>query len=135
MVHSLLSRIVILFRLAVIVSLVGYTLPNANAAMHGSALGNLQIQAVVQDDGHDEDHVAAEVDHGMDHTEAGHHGGNDDAAGKSAKPDCCQDFCVSMALPVTHDVGGRIAVSSIRHFADDSKALGQIPVLNRPPNI
>ena len=135
MFRNLLGRIVILFRLAVIVSLVGYTLPNANAAMHGPSA--LQTEATITVDhgngshGHDE---LASDNHDADQAQSGHHDGNDDTD-KSGKQDCCQDFCMSMALLACHQAETRLVASSIRYFIDDSNNVGQITLLNRPPNI
>ncbi|NTE89415.1 hypothetical protein [Agrobacterium rubi] len=133
--RNLLGRIVILFRLAVIVSLVGYTLPNANAAMHG--VSALQAEATITVDhahgshGHDD---LASGNHDADQAQSGHHGGNDDTD-KSGKQNCCQDFCMSMALIACNQAETRLVASSIRYFIDDSKNVGQITLLNRPPNI
>ncbi|MBO0134648.1 hypothetical protein JZX89_28300 [Agrobacterium sp. Rnr] len=126
---------VILFRLAIIISLVGYTLPNANAAMHGPSV--LQTEATITDDhghgshGHDE---LASPNHDADQAQSGHHVGDDDMD-KSGKQNCCQDFCMSMALLDCHQAETHLAASSIRYFIDDSKNVGQITLLNRPPNI
>lgn len=133
--RNLLGRIVILFRLAVIVSLVGYTLPNANAAMHGPSV--LQTEAPIPVDhghgSHGHDDLASD-NHDADQAQSGHHGDNDDTD-KSGKQNCCQDFCMSMALLDCHQAETRRAASSIRYFIDDNNNVGQITLLNRPPNI
>ena len=54
---------------------------------------------------------------------------------KTAKPQCCGDFCLGMAVLIDHGTVGTPVVSGIRSFLDDSKALGQTPLLHRPPNI
>ena len=132
MFRDLLSRIMIVFRLAIVVSLVGYTLPNANAAMHGSAYDDLAVVAV-EADHHDHGlpaHAAMQDD-----SDASHHQPGKDAGGKLAKNDCCQDFCFSMALPSGYDAPEVLAHSSIREFNDDTDPHGQPPSLHRPPNI
>ncbi|MNV40712.1 hypothetical protein D3C71_1323270 [compost metagenome] len=135
MFRNLFGRIVILFRLAVIVSLAGYTSPNANAAMHGPS--SIQTEATITVDhghgshGHDE---LASDDHDADQAQSGHHGGSDDTE-KPGKQDCCQDFCMSMALLAGDQGETRLVASSIRYFIDDSNTVGQITFLNRPPNI
>lgn len=133
--RNLLGRIVILFRLAVIVSLAGYTLPNANAAMHGPTSPQTEA-AIIADHGHEShghDDLASD-NHDADQAQSDHHGGNDDP-NKSGKQNCCQDFCMSMALLSCHHAETRLVASSIRYFIDDSKNVGQITLLNRPPNI
>lgn len=135
MFRNLLGRIVILFRLAVIVSLVGYTLPNANAAMHGPSTFQTEVAITVDhghgSHGHDD---LASGNYDVDQAQSGHHGGNDDTD-RSGKQNCCQDFCMSMALLACHQAETRLVASSIRYFIDDSKNVGQITLLNRPPNI
>lgn len=124
----------LLFRLVMILSLAGYSVSTVNAAMHGSDAGGMQ---------HDQ---SAMMDHGkmMDHggsamTSDNHHNhdmaDNDSGAKKPAKPQCCGDFCLGMAVLIGHDTAGMPVVSSIRSFPDDSKAPGQSPLLHRPPNI
>lgn len=132
MLRNLLSRIMVVFRLAIVVSLVGYTLPNANAAMHGSAYADVTVKAV-QADHHDH----GSHSHGtmQDVSDATHHQPDKDAGGQLAKKDCCQDFCFSMALPSGCDSPGIDAKSTIREFVDDTDPRGQPPSLHRPPNI
>jgi hypothetical protein len=135
--RNLSNRIVTLLRLAIIVSLVGYTVPNANAAMHGPA--DVQAEdATTADHGHGthkHDNLASsDMGHDAEHAQSGHHGGIDDSD-KSQKQNCCQDFCVSMALVSCHQAETRLVASSIRYFVDDSNSVGQITLLNRPPNI
>lgn len=93
MIHGLANRIMVLFRLAIVVSLAGYTIPNANAAMHGSAYQNVTISVEAGHHGDAHSHGAKVFD-----ADAGHHGDGGDA-GKTAKDNCCQDFCFSIALP------------------------------------
>ena len=135
MFRNLLGRIVILFRLAVIVSLVGYTLPNANAAMHGPAALQTEAATTADHGTHTHDNLASsDLGHDAEHAQSGHHGGSDDSD-KSPNQNCCQDFCMSMALLACHQAETRLVASSIRYFIDDSKNVGQITLLNRPPNI
>ncbi|MGG6892599.1 hypothetical protein [Rhizobium sp. BR 315] len=122
-----LSKLLLLVRLAIIVSLAGYTLSNANAAMHGSAFPEVR--------------AAGQMVHGdhqaMQEQVADNH--HDDASGlvkdKIAKQECCKDFCIGYGIICNgYDVGG-FAVSSIRQFVDDQRALGEKPNFDRPPNI
>jgi hypothetical protein len=132
MYRIILSRLLVMMRLVIIVSLAGYSLSNANAAMHGSSFPDLQ--ALVSDmtpshEGHDmteaadEGHLRGDVSH------------DDDGASKLVKQECCKDFCGGLGIICAGpDVGGPI-VTSIRQFVDDRTALGELPTLDRPPNI
>ncbi|MBN8954466.1 MULTISPECIES: hypothetical protein [unclassified Rhizobium] len=122
-----LSKLLLLVRLAIIVSLAGYTLSNANAAMHGSAFPEFRAEKLVDHGDH----------HAMQTDATGKH--HDDASGlakaKIAKQECCKDFCVGFGIVCNgYDAGGP-AVSSIRQFIDDRHAPGERPNLDRPPNI
>ncbi|MBB2749968.1 UNVERIFIED_ORG: hypothetical protein GGI57_000641 [Rhizobium aethiopicum] len=129
------SRLLMMMRLVIIVSLAGYSLSNANAAMHGSSFP--ELKAAVSD--------ITPSDEGHDMTEAAHHGHSHgdvsdvshdgDGASKLVKQECCKDFCGGFGIICEGpDVGGPV-VTSIRQFADDSTALGELPALHRPPNI
>lgn len=119
-----LQKMLILIRLVIVVSLAGYSLPTASAAMHG-AWSDLELS---QSSDH---HEVASGDH--------MHGDRDqsspDDAEKLAKTDCCQGFCVSMAIVADADAVGGPRVASIREFVDDAQATGELPPLHRPPNI
>lgn len=124
----------LLFRLVMILSLAGYSVSTVNAAMHGPETGRMQRdQSAMMKQG-------AMMDHGGSAMTSGSHDHHDMAdedsgAEKPAKPQCCSDFCLSMAVLIGHDATGTPVVSGIRSFLDDSKALGQTPLLHRPPNI
>jgi hypothetical protein len=126
--RDLANRIMVFFRLAVILSLAGYTMPNANAAMHGSAYSevSISVEAGHHGDAHSHGAEAVQVD-------AGHHGDGD--AGETSKKDCCQDFCFSIALPSTYQTSVPARVSSALRALDDSRVRGTRPSLHRPPNI
>ncbi|MFB4374566.1 hypothetical protein G6M16_019135 [Agrobacterium tumefaciens] len=118
----------LLFRLVMILSLAGYSVSTVNAAMHPAEAGGMQ---------HDQ---SAMMDHGASAMMSDSHDHNDMAeqnggVKKPVKPQCCGDFCLGMAVLISHDTIGRPVVNSIRSFLDDSKALGQTPLLHRPPNI
>lgn len=127
MLRDLAIRIMVVFRLAIVVSLVGYTMPNAYAAMHGSAYSDVQISAAAE--GHDDGHSHMPQ---ADHADAGHHG---DGLEKKVKQDCCQDFCFAAALPTSCQAEGPVTVSSTLRFFDDGRVHGTRPSLHRPPNI
>ncbi|EJC78160.1 hypothetical protein [Rhizobium hidalgonense] len=126
------SRLLVLMRLVIIISLAGYSLSNANAAMHGSSFP--ELKAVVSDvtpshEGHD---MAEAAHHGHSHGDVSD---DDDGASKLVKQECCKDFCGGIGIIcATPDVGGPV-VTSIRHFVDDRTTLGELPTLDRPPNI
>ena len=126
------SRLLVMMRLVMIVSLAGYSLSNANAAMHGSSFPDLK--AVVAD---------VQPSHGArDMTEAARHdhshgdvSDDGDSASKLVKQECCKDFCGGLGIICEGpDVGGPV-VTSIRQFIDDRTTLGELPTLDRPPNI
>ncbi|WP_088695509.1 MULTISPECIES: hypothetical protein [unclassified Rhizobium] len=134
-----LSKMLIFVRLVIIVSLAGYTLSNANAAMHGSAFPELPSAVAASEheqhamSGHDHamtgDHEAIQDVHQHDH---GSTSGDED---QFAKQQCCKDFCGGLGIVCeAHDVGGPV-VSSIRQFVNDQSLVGELPTLHRPPNI
>ena len=58
-----------------------------------------------------------------------------DGPSKLVKQECCKDFCGGFGIICAGpDVGGPV-VTSIRQFADDRTTLGELPTLDRPPNI
>ncbi|MCZ4432876.1 hypothetical protein O3S81_24465 [Agrobacterium sp. SOY23] len=124
----------LLFRLVMILSLAGYSVSTVNAAMHGPETGGMRHdQSVMMDHSKMMDHggsaMTSDIHDNHDMAD------NDSGAKKPAKPQCCGDFCLGMAILIGHDTIGTPVVSSIRTFPDDSKALGQSPLLHRPPNI
>ncbi|QRM45119.1 hypothetical protein [Rhizobium sp. BG4] len=129
-----LSKMLVIVRLVIIVSLAGYTLSNANAAMHGNAFPEVSV-ADVSATAHA---VHLEAKAPGQHA-AHHHAGAENAADgdndQIAKQECCKDFCGGFGIICDgHDVGGPI-VAAIRQFVDDRETVGELPVLHRPPNI
>ncbi|WEX78980.1 hypothetical protein PYH37_003950 [Sinorhizobium numidicum] len=118
-----LQKMLILLRLVIVMSLAGYSLPTASAAMHG-AWANPDIVAS------NDHHEMAPADHAH-----GDHQSSPDDAQKLVKQDCCKGFCVSMAIVNDADTAGGPRVASIREFADDAHTYGELPPLHRPPNI
>lgn len=125
-----MSRLLMVLRLVIVVSLAGYNLSTANAAMHGSAFPEFQKTA---------SEVMPHGDHEMA-TMSGHSHGDtasddDGGASKIVKKECCKDFCAGFGIICSgHDVGGPV-VTSIRQFIDDRHTAGERPTLDRPPNI
>ncbi|MBX4863755.1 hypothetical protein HJA86_28140 [Rhizobium bangladeshense] len=125
-----LSKLLLIVRLAIIVSLAGYSLSNANAAMHGTAFPEFE-QAASQAMQHG-DHDMAQMS-GHDHSHD--HAAGDKDGTKLVKQDCCSDFCAGIGIICDScDVGGPV-VTSIRQFVDDQQTFGELPPLHRPPNI
>lgn len=122
-----LSKLLLLVRLAIIVSLAGYTLSNANAAMHGSAFPELRAETPMDHGNH---HAMQAEAASSDHGDAA-----DFAKDKIAKQECCKDFCIGFGIICNGSEVGGFAISSIRQFIDDQRALGEQPNLDRPPNI
>lgn len=113
----------ILLRLVIIASLAGYSIPTASAAMHGT-------WSKVDVGQHQDHHATADVhqDHGDHHSTA-------DSDQKLDKQECCNAFCVSLAIVTgAHAIGGP-RVASMHEFMDDAHIIGEIPPLHRPPNI
>ncbi|OWV78978.1 hypothetical protein ATY78_12230 [Rhizobium sp. R635] len=126
-----MSTLLVMMRLVIIVSLAGYSLSNASAAMHGSPFPELQVaeEVMLSHEGHDM-------------AEAGHHDhsridmpDDDSGTSKLVKQECCKDFCGGLGIICeSPDVGGPV-VASIRQFVDDRTTFGELPPLHRPPNI
>lgn len=118
-----LQKMLVLLRLAIVMSLTVYSLPTASAAMHG-AWSNPE--------------VAKSSDH-HEMASGGHSHGDQkpspDDAQKQVKQDCCKGFCVSMAIVAETDTVGGPRVASVREFVDDAHTMGELPPLHRPPNI
>ncbi len=117
-----LSKMLVLLRLVIIASLAGYSLPSASAAMHGT----WSTIAVDQTDSH---HATSDV-----HQDHGDHHSNPDDDQTLSKPECCNAFCVSLAIVVEADMicGPRLAV--LQEFVDDAHIQSGVPPLQRPPN-
>ncbi len=126
-----LQKMLVLLRLVIIMSLAGYSLPTATAAMHGSWSNSDLVQPhdrqVQADDHHD---VTS-----SDHSHGDHATSPDDVVKKGAKQECCNSFCVSMAIVTGSSPVSGPRVASIREFIDDAHIIGELPALHRPPNI
>lgn len=138
---SALGRLLLFVRLVIIVSLAGYSLSNANAAMHGSAFSDVQSPAIVAG-AHDhhamsgDDHAASSEDATVQGVADLHdHGSSASDDEQLSKQQCCKDFCGGFGIVCeAHEVGGPV-ISSIRQFVDDQSILGELPPLHRPPKI
>ena len=126
MYRIICSKLLVLIRLAIIVSLAGYSLSNAAAAMHGPDAAEIRQAAAIQD-----------AHHGSETAAHDHHGdmSADEDSIKLAKQECCNDFCVSLAIIASSATIGDPVPSSIREFLDDSRVAGELVPLHRPPNI
>ncbi|GEC32862.1 hypothetical protein GHK48_08325 [Sinorhizobium fredii] len=126
-----LQKMLVLLRLVTVMSLAGYSLPTASAAMHGSLSGSDMV--------HSHDHQVQADDHHAeasgDHSHGDHASSQDDAAKKNLKQECCSSFCVGVAIVTATVAVGGPQTASIREFIDDARPLGELPPLHRPPNI
>ena len=124
--RNISRQLLVLIRLAVIVSLAGYSLSNPAAAMHietsadhqktlSELTGDLDTP-VVSNDGH------------RDIT-------TDTEDSKFAQQECNDDFCAGFMLVVYHDDPSGPTVSTAREFIDERDVFGELPGLHRPPNI
>ncbi|SON57821.1 hypothetical protein HDIA_4280 [Hartmannibacter diazotrophicus] len=130
--RELLGKIVLVFQLAIVVSLVGYPIANAGAALHEAGFAVQPVQSIVQD-GHDHAHGEAAI--AVDDDAAAAQSPEDCDRGENQRSDCCGDFCFGIDVAMTETDAGMLRRSSIRFRFDDSKALGHAPLLNRPPKI
>lgn len=123
-----LSRLLFFVRLAIVVSLAGYSVASVSSAMHGSSFPKVDMASseVTPYSNHD---VAGASDHAHDAAD------QNDGLSKIAKQECCKDFCSGFGIVCdSPDVGGPIA-TSLRQFVDDQPTIGVLPALHRPPNI
>lgn len=128
MYRMLCRKLLIVMRLAIVLSLAGYSLSTADAAMHNpsSSTGvSVQMSEVMQ--------------HGDGAQMSAHdHYGTvsaDDDASKGMQQECCEDFCIGLAIIVSADTVAGPVVSSIREFIDDQPSFGEIHSLHRPPSL
>ncbi len=119
-----LSKMLVLLRLVIIASLAGYSLPSASAAMHGSWSAVAPDQT---DDGH---HASSDA-----HQEHGDHHSSPDDDQKLSKQECCNAFCVSLAIVVETDIIGGPRLAVLHEFVDDAHIQSGVPPLQRPPNL
>lgn len=119
-------KLLVLIRMAIIVSLAGYSLSVATAAPHSDPYVDNQVSAfqlMDQVDAHmasgDSHRVSLQVDQGS----------------KLVKQECCNDFCFGFALVTCwNDTSGPV-VSAAREFIDEHGIAGETPGLHRPPKI
>lgn len=118
-----LSKMLVLLRLVIIASLAGYSLPSASAAMHGT----WSTIAADQTDGH---HASSDA-----HQEHADHHSNPDGDQELSKQECCNAFCVSLAIVVEADMIGGPRLAVLREFVNDAQIKTGVPPLHRPPNL
>jgi hypothetical protein len=120
-----LMNMLVLFRLAVVASLVFYTLPTATFAMHGGEASSVAMSLADQ----------ASMDGPADHH---NHGVAKETAKKDRnqdKPNCCTDFCISLAIIAESPDVGFQRNDSVMQFLNDGFVFGQLQSLHRPPSI
>lgn len=123
MLRITLQKMLVLLRLVIVLSLAGYSLPTASAAMHGASPN----PEIMQPGDHHE--MAS------DQLSQGDHASSPEDTEKTSKQECCKGFCVSMAIVAHVDVVGGPRVAPVREFIDDAHVIGELPALHRPPNI
>jgi hypothetical protein len=120
-------KLLILVRLAIVLSLAGYSLSTATAAMHGPSSAGVvaETSAVML---HGDDAQMSAHDHHQTVSA-------DDDGSKLAKQECCKDFCIGLAIIAsTHTMASPVG-ASIRDFMDDRSSFGEIQSLHRPPSL
>ena len=118
----------LLVRLAVVLSLTGYSYSQINVAMHGSAVPSFVSMGTSVD----------AVDHSMVGTDmADHHqtSGSLDLAGGIDNQECCKNFCSNAALVDFCPTFGVVRLTSLRfaHF-DELLPNGMLAPIHNPPS-
>ncbi len=114
-------------RLAVIASLVLYSLPNATLAMHGDA-------SIVSDSVNEAASNLAPVSASEHHQ----HGALNDFGEHHQVPDdknCCIDSCVSLSIIAETLQFGTLRSAETLFFMNDGLVFGQLTSLHRPTSI
>lgn len=127
MYRIICRKLLVLFRLAIIVSLAVYSLSNANAAMHDADEAEVSISAPMD---HGATHIQLQ-DHHHDDLAANH----DDGGSSLVKQECCNDFCAGMAIIASSTSIDGPVITGIHDVIDDRGLTGELPALHRPPNI
>lgn len=118
----------LIFRLAVVLSLAGYSMSAANAAMHPAMPGSTSL---VEDD-----HSAHGAHAHPKMTDEGHHFDHATASdGATSDNGCCQDYCGVFAINPPMPKLAHPVAASIKGFMNDLRTFGESPALHRPPNI
>lgn len=122
------KKILLLVRLAVVLSMTGYSYSQINVAMHGSAIPSFVAMDTSVD----------AVDHSMVGTDmADHHqtSGDSDAGGRLDNQSCCKNFCSNAALVDFCPTFGVVRLKSMRfaHF-DELLPNGMLAPIHNPPS-
>ncbi|ACM40320.1 hypothetical protein RMS29_027200 (plasmid) [Agrobacterium rosae] len=125
MYRIICKQLLILIRLVIIVSLAGYSLSTAAAAMHGRASDAPMVMSESME------YAGAQMSEHDHHDQVS----ADEDSSKVVKQECCKDFCVSIAIIANIDTWNGPVVSSIHAFMNDSDVIGELVPLHRPPNI
>lgn len=121
------AKINLLVRMAIIVSLVGYSFSTVDAAMHGDSL----TYAALEQSMADMDHSTVEMAD-YDHHQRPQ---SPDDASKTDKQNCCENFCSNAALVNLCATFGAARMTSLRfvHF-DEQLAKGELAPIHNPPS-
>ncbi|MCJ8518532.1 hypothetical protein ABID21_001144 [Pseudorhizobium tarimense] len=118
----------LIFRLAVVLSLAGYSMSAANAAMHPAMPDSASFveNSHSAHGAHAHSKMTVEAHH-SDHATA-----TDVDTGNNG---CCQDYCGVFAIDAPMPKLVHPVAASIKGFMNDLRAFGESPALHRPPNI
>ncbi|MGJ8571922.1 MAG: hypothetical protein ACSHXI_14615 [Hoeflea sp.] len=126
MYRIICRKLLVLIRLAIILSLTGYSLSVAAAAPYSAASADNQLSTFQLMDKADA-HLASDDNH--------RHDSKVDQGSKLLKQQCCDDFCVSFALVTCRNDTSGPVVSTAREFMDEHGIAGETPGFHRPPKV
>ncbi len=126
MYRIICRKLLVLIRLAIIVSLAGYSLSNPAAAMHIGPLDNHQSSLSQAMD---------QVDASIMWDESARYFTTDSEDSTLTVQECNDDFCAGFVLVTFQDDSGGPVVSVVREFIDESGVFRELHGLHRPPSI
>ena len=126
MYRIICRKLLVLIRLAIIVSLAGYSLSNPAMAMHVGPLDNHQTSLSQTMD---------QVDASIMSDESARYFTTDSEDSTLALQECNDDFCAGFVLVTFQDDSGGPVVSVVREFIDENGVYRELHGLHRPPSI
>lgn len=119
-------KLLILIRLATILSLTGYSLSVTAAAPYSAPSADNQISTF---------QLMNQVDAHLTSDDSHRHDSKVDQSSKFSEQQCCDGFCVSFALVTCRNDTSGPLVSAAREFMDEHGIAGETPGLHRPPKV